>query len=1101
MRFCGGCGEPLAAICAGCDTESPAGFAFCGHCGSALPGIEATRGKAPPERSPRDYTPRHLAERILGQRGAMEGARKQVTVFLADVKGSMDISEHVDPEQWHHILDGFFEIMSEGIHRFEGTVNQYTGDGVMAIFGAPLAHEDHAQRACFAALRVRKAIEDYADELRRQGHNFAMRIGLNSGEVVVGTIGDDLRMDYTAQGHTVGVAARIEGLAAPGSVYLSGETARLVDGYFELRGLGPTKVKGAGAPIELFELESVGALRTRLERSRARGFTRFVGRGDELKMLEQALDRADAGERQIVGVVGEAGIGKSRLCAEFVERAVVRGIPVYSAHCPPHGKSLSGVGARELNQSFFGVSEYDTPADARRKIAGTLVLLDPDFQEVLPLVFDACGVPDPERPNPAIDPALRRHKTVAFLRALIQARSARECALFLLDDLHWADPETDLLFSQIVETAAGTRTMVLCNFRPEYEAGWMDSSDFLRIPLRTLTTEDSGRLVDTLLGTDPSLAGLRRRILERAGGNPFFAEELTQAMLEADVLEGDPGAYRLRADAYVDEITVPETVQAVLAARIDRLDEREKELLQAAAVVGREFSEPILIQVVESESSEVTETLAALRAADFVIEEAVYPEIEYAFKHPLTHEVAYRTQLSSRRAGLHAATAAALADRRSDPALIGQHLEQAGEPLAAAKRFAEAGGENNHRDTDPANRCWRKVRELCAPLPQPEARALHEQAISQILLTGWAVDIESQEAALLHEEGMELARARGDVRAQVILLGIYSFIRWRFESPAAQVETLEQAEVLVADSEDLELYAMVQQRLGWAYLTAGNLDRCLEVTETGLARCGTDRSKAGRLAGYGSHLFMLTQRAYAKGLQGRFDEAMQGLLETQRLGIEDDDFLSLSNIMAYQASLSILCGQHDKAETAARRGIEFVDKGLASGFGVIPRLNLAWVLVAENRFEELGQITDEIEMLDGWTAAFDRAGASFRALILFGQGRHQEARALLETAYESGGSSTIEWILGQIRSIGIRRRVLGTEAKESCDEIVARLQREIDSTGLTICQPELDLERAALARDAGDEAAWKSLLAGARRVFTADGRSLRVAEIDAALKT
>ncbi|MBW2241609.1 MAG: AAA family ATPase [Deltaproteobacteria bacterium] len=1011
----------------------------------------------------------------------------------------MDIAEKVDPEQWHRILDGFFQILSEGVHRFEGTVNQYTGDGIMALFGAPLAHEDHAQRACFAALRVREAIDGYADELRRQGHNFAVRIGLNSGEVVVGTIGDDLRMDYTAQGHTVGVAARIEGLAAPGRVYLSGETARLVDGYFELRDLGATQVKGVEAPLELFELEGVGALRTRLERSRARGFTRFVGRGDELKMLEQGLERADAGERQIVGVVGEAGIGKSRLCAEFVERARARGVPIYETHCPSHGKSLSGVGARELNQSFFGLSEHDAPGDARRKIAGTLVLLDPGFQEVLPLVFDSCGVPDPERPAPPLDPALRRHRTVAFLRALIQARSARECALFLLDDLHWADPETDLFFSQIVETAAGTRTMVLCNFRPEYEAGWMESSDYLRIPLRALTAADSARLVDTLLGSDRSLEGLRTRILERAGGNPFFAEELAQSMVESGVLEGDAGAYRLRVGANVDEIQVPDTVQAVLAARIDRLGQPELELLQAAAVVGREFSETVLAKVVGREPGEIAESLAALRAADFVVEEAVYPEIEYAFKHPLTHEVAYRSQLASQRAGLHDAAAAALAERGVDPALIGQHLEQAGESLAAAKRFAEAAGEDVHKNPEPAYRSWRKVRELCVSLAEPEARALHEQAISQILLAAWGVEIEVQEAAELHEEGMALAEARGDVRAQVILLGIYSFLCWRFEDPYAQVEVLERAASLVADSDDFELYAMVQQRLGWAHMTAGNLARCLDVTEAGLARCSPDRSKAGRLAGFGSQLFMLAQRAYAKGLQGHFQEAEQGLLEAQRFGVEDDDSMTLASIMAYQSNLATLCGQYDKAEAAARQGIQYVTSGLASGFGVVPRMSLASVLVKGNRNEELLQIADEIASFGGWESVFKEVGASFRALGLFGLGKVQEARAELETQPGSGESMAPEWIGGEIRSVGIRRRVLGLEARRRCEELVAEAQRRIDATGLTIFQPDLDLQRAELARDAGDETTWRSLLEGARRIFEADGRSLRVAEIDAEL--
>ncbi len=1105
MRFCGGCGDSLPAGCPQCGSQNPVGFGFCGHCGSSLAGNDPAAISPPPERAPLDYTPRHLAERILRQRDALEGERKHVTVLFADIKGSMDIAQQVDPEQWHRILDGFFRILSEGIHRFEGTVNQYTGDGVMALFGAPIAHEDHAQRACFAALRLRSAIDEYADELRRQGHNFAVRIGINSGEVIVGRIGDDLRMDYTAQGHSVGLAARVQNLTAPGRVCISEETARLVDGYFELRDLGKAEVRGVDHPVGLFELVEVGELRTRLERSRARGFTSFVGRDDELQMLERSLKRAEAGERQVVGVVGEAGIGKSRLCAEFVERTRARGIPVYAAHCPPHGKSLSGIGSRELIQSFFGVTEYDAPDEARRKIAGTLVLLDPDFQEMLPLVFQDCGVPDPERPAPTLDAAVRRKQTVAFLRALVKARSARECALFLLDDLHWADPETDRFISNIVETAAGTRTMVLCNFRPEYEASWMDSSDYLRIPLRALTAADSARLVDTLLGDDPSLAPLRARILERAGGNPFFAEELVQSMLEAQVLEGERGACRLLGDAA--EIAVPQTVHAVLAARIDRLGEKDKELLQAAAVVGREFSEEVLAQVSGFGASQIATSLATLRSSDFVVEEAIYPEILYAFKHPLTHEVAYRTQLATRRATLHAATAQALGERGGDPELIAQHHEEAGEAMAAARRYVEAAGELAHRAPDSASRSWRKVRSLCAPLAEPEARELHEMAISQILLAGWSMGIDTGDAAELHREGMTLAGARGDVRAQVILLGIYSFIRLFRENAAAQLETLVEAAQLVSGVDDFELYAMVQQRLGWAYLTVGDLERCLEVSDAALARCGPDRARAGSLAGYGSQLFLLAQRAYAWALMGHLDEGEDELHEARRLAVEDGDDLTLISILGYESHIAMLSGDLGKAESAARIGVE-TSKGVSSTFRAIPLIKLATVLAEQNRGEELLRVANMIEELIPDDAGFGYAAVNLRAFGYAQEGRFEDARIQLDLRPRDELSAHFEQhgafvnpdeLYGMIRGLRSQRLVLAEAALERCGTELTLIQRLIDATGMTIFQPELDIQRGELARSAGDEETWRALLTSARGVFESDGRERRVAEIDAAL--
>jgi class 3 adenylate cyclase len=308
-KFCEECAGPLVRKCAGCGAELRPVAKFCDECATPV-----ARASPSPSADPRSYTPKHLAEKILTSRGALEGERKQVTVLFADVKGSMDLAEQLDPEEWHAILDRFFQILTEGVHRFEGTVNQYTGDGIMALFGAPIAHEDHAQRACYAALHLQQELRRYADEIRlKHGLGFSVRMGINSGEVVVGKIGDDLRMDYTAQGHTVGLAARMEQMADTGNVLLTGHTAKLVSGHFALRDLGETQIKGLNDPLHVFDLEGVGRVRTRLDVSRARGFTKFVGRQSEMAALEAALEKAIAGNAQVVGVVAEAGTGKSRL--------------------------------------------------------------------------------------------------------------------------------------------------------------------------------------------------------------------------------------------------------------------------------------------------------------------------------------------------------------------------------------------------------------------------------------------------------------------------------------------------------------------------------------------------------------------------------------------------------------------------------------------------------------------------------------------------------------------------------------------------------------------------------------------------------------------
>jgi len=588
---------------------------------------------------PRGYTPKHLAEKILQSRSALEGERKRVTVLFADVKSSMELAESVDGEEWHRILDGFFSVLADGVHRFEGTVNQYTGDGIMALFGAPIAHEDHAQRACFSALHLADALRRYSEELKRtRGLGLSVRIGLNSGEVVVGKIGDDLRMDYTAQGQVVGLAQRMEQLADPGKAYLTEHTAALVSGYFRLRALGAFTLKGVREPVPVFELEGVGALRTRLDVSRARGFSRFVGRADELATLEAALGRATLGQGQVVGVVADAGTGKSRLCFELAERCRARGVAVHEAHAVSHGKMIPFLPLLELLRSLFGVRDGDAPLDARRKIAGTVTLLDASLEGALPLLLDFLGYPDPERPAPALDPEARQRQLVGLVQRLVRARPAREPALLLVEDLHWLDGASETFVEALVESVAGTHALLVLNFRPEYHAPWMQRSWYQQLPLAPLGAAAIDELLGELLGRDASLGDLATRIKGRTAGNPFFIEEMVLALAESGPLEGVRGAYRLAGP--LDALVLPATVEAVLAARIDRLGEREKQVLQAASVLGKEFGEPILRRVLPLAESDLASSLRALVSAELVYEQALYPVAEYAFKHPLTQEVA-----------------------------------------------------------------------------------------------------------------------------------------------------------------------------------------------------------------------------------------------------------------------------------------------------------------------------------------------------------------------------------------------------------------------------------------------------------------------------
>src|SRR5262245_53267124 len=573
-KFCAECGATLSLACPGCGASNQPGERFCGECGKPL----GAASKELTQPDPRSYTPKHLAEKILTSRSALEGERKQVTVLFADVKGSMDLSEQVDPEEWHKTMDRFFRILADGVHRFEGTVNEYRGDGLMAIFGAPIAHEDHAARACYAVLSLQENLRRYANELRvERGISFSVRMGLNSGELVVGRIGDDLRMDYTALGHTASLGARMEQIAAPDRANLTEYTAKLVEGLVQLEDLGKVTVKGVKEPLRVYELRGIGRLRTRLEVSHARGFSKFVGRQSEMAALEAALERAIAGNAQVVGVVAEAGTGKSRLCYEFLERCRAREIKVHEAHGVSHGKAVPWWPVLEFFRGYFGIAEQDTTQTARDKIAGRMLLLDETLVEGLPIMFEFLGVPDPARPAPPSGPETRHRQLLDLFRRLARARSAREPAVFLFEDLHWLDRASEeFIENLVVESVPGNRTLVILNFRPEYHAEWMKRSYYQQLPLLPLGPEAIKELFADLLGSDPSLDRLRERIQEHTGGNPFFIEETVNSLIETGVVAGARGAYHLVATA--DEVDLPSTVQSVLAARIDRLPDREKRI-------------------------------------------------------------------------------------------------------------------------------------------------------------------------------------------------------------------------------------------------------------------------------------------------------------------------------------------------------------------------------------------------------------------------------------------------------------------------------------------------------------------------------------------
>jgi class 3 adenylate cyclase/tetratricopeptide (TPR) repeat protein len=656
LRFCEDCGARLAAICPSCGLEVTAGKRFCGSCGASL--VRAAQAEAR-FASPQAYTPRHLAERIVSSKASLEGERKQVTVLFADMKGSMELVADRDPEEARTILDPALELMMEAVHRYEGTVNQVMGDGIMALFGAPIAHEDHAVRACYAALRMQEAAKRYAEGmLRSHGVSVEIRAGVNSGEVVVRSISSDLRMDYTAVGQMTHLAARMEQLASPGTILITSSTLRLAEGFVQTKRLGPVPVKGVSEPVEVYEIVGAGAVRRRLEAAAIRGLTRFIGRGAELELLHKALDRAERGQGQVVAVVGEPGVGKSRLFFEFTRPLRHRGWLVVEAGAVSYGKATPYLPMIELLKAYFHIEPRDPPRRVREQVTGKLLTLDRALESALLPLLALLDVPVEDAEWRALDPPQRRHRTLEACRQLLLRESHAQPLLLVFEDLQWIDGETQALLDRLVQSLPGARLLLLVNCRPEYRPPWSASAHTTQARIEPLPPENAEELVDTLFGSDPGLGPLKRLLVTRTEGNPFFIEESVRTLVETGVLVGAPGAYRVARP--LAGIGVPTTVQAMLAARIDRLAVEHKELLQTAAVVGKDVPFALLGEIAELGETELRAALDQLQASEFLYAARLFPEVEYTFKHALTHEVAYGSILQERRRALHARIAGAI---------------------------------------------------------------------------------------------------------------------------------------------------------------------------------------------------------------------------------------------------------------------------------------------------------------------------------------------------------------------------------------------------------------------------------------------------------
>jgi len=971
-RFCGGCGAALEAICAACQAPNPPGNRFCHQCGGVLvPGPAAGQFA-----SPQSYTPKHLAEKILTTGSALKGERKQVTVLFVDVSGFTSLSERLDPEEVHRLMSRAFDLMLAEVHRYEGTVNQFLGDGIMALFGAPIAHEDHARRAVHAALGIARALEAYQAELAPRGIRFRARQGLNTGLVVVGSIGSDLRMDYTAVGDTTNVAARLQQAGEPGRVTISEATHRLVHGYFETRPLGQLHLKGKAETIAAWEVVAAHEARTRLEVEADRGLTPFVGRERELGALVDAFERARAGQGQVAFLVGEAGIGKSRLLLEL-RRRVGDGAAWQEGHCLSFGKTMTFHPLVDLLRRQFAIGETDSETAIAEKIERGVADVGEDASAVAPYLKALLSIDPGAAAVKAMSPAERRGETFEALRRLFVRAAERRPQILVIEDLHWSDSTSEQFLATLMDSVPALGLLLVFTYRPGYASPFGERSYFTRVVPAALTAEDSARMAAAVLATDSLPDELRALLSGKAEGNPFYVEEMVKSLEESGALRRAGTRYELARPA--SEITIPGTIQDVIAARIDRLSEAPKQTLQLASVIGREFTRRLVDRL--AEIRERTEgLLRELMALELVNERRRYPELAYMFKHALTQDVAYGSLLVQRRKELHRLVGLAIEELYADR--LPEHLEMLAYHfgraedweraldylLKAAEKATKAFGLRQALDL------YGEALEIAGRLGErvPAATLMHIHGTRADLFFGVGDFDRSREAA---EALVELTRRVQDRPAEAgALVQAASALQWMEDFPAALERAREAIEIAETSG--------AQAPLGGALYVRGYMDLVngrLETAEGDLGRALTIGRTMGDLSRQALTLHALALR---QSWQGQYRTSLELAVEGVRIAREHRLVVPLLRCLWNRGVAWTDLGDYDAALEALGEGLALAEK--VGDDAYIPRFRntMGWLRI------DIGDFARGIELSE---RSYEETNRSARA----GHGTGAERRAFI----------------------------------------------------------------------------------------------------------
>jgi class 3 adenylate cyclase/predicted ATPase len=1092
-KFCNGCGSPLQRQCAKCGFANAPQAKFCGECGAPLssasqppvPSVKlqvlSSQSPTPNPQPPAAYTPAHLADRIRAV-SLTEGERKTITALFADLKGSTALIEGLDPEEARAIIDPALQLMMDAVHRYEGYVAQALGDGIFALFGAPLAHEDHPQRALFAALRMQEEMRRYGDQVRlKYGVPLAMRVGVNTGEVVVRSIRkDDLHTDYVPVGHSTNLAARMEQMATPGSILITEHTRRLVEGYFELKALGTATIKGVEVPLNVYEVVGTGSLRTRLQvAATRRGLTRFVGRHTEMEQLQRALEQAKAGHGQIVGVMGEPGLGKSRLFYEFKLLSQASCL-VLEAYSVPHGKASPYLPVIELLKSYFRIEPRDDERTRREKVTGKVLTLDRSLEDTLPYLFALLGIADPSGSLQQMDPQIRRRRTFEALKRLFLRESLNQPLILIFEDLHWIDGETQGLLDVFSESVASARILLLTNYRPEYRHEWGQKTYYTQLRLAPFGRVEAEEFLDVLLGNtvgaDPRvgpqegahrgapLQSLKRLILDKTEGTPFFMEEIVQELMEQGILvraDGGMGLHPALAAQPLTDLHIPTTVHGILASRLDRLAPEEKALLQHLAVIGREFPLSLVRQVVTQPEEELYRLLVSLQRKEFLYEQPALPEPEYLFKHALTQEVAYNSVLIERRKVLHEQTGQAierlyadrLAEHYSD---LAHHYSRSSNAQKAVEYLSLAGQQALQRSAymEAVTHLTKGLEVLKALLDTPER--IQQELTLQLALRDALVVVNGYTAPEVEKtvlRARELCQQIGETpQLFPVLFRLWIFYINRGELQTAR-ELAEQLMRLARSVQDQYLLSMAHMALGCTLHWLGEVVSARTLLEQAIELYDPQTHPRPTVNTADPRVDCLFYVAWTLWLLGYPDQALERSHEALALA----ERLSHPFSLAYALGIAARFHSIRREEQAARERAEAVIAlSTAQGF---PYWLAVGTMVRGGALVEQGQEEEGIAQMEQGLMAMRAMGTETAWLghlpkmaEVYGRGgRTEEALAVLAEAVASV-DKTQAWLYGSelYRLKGelvLQSAVRSPQSKQVSDKSQASQDRsEIPST-------------------------------------------------------